>query len=1129
MPETTIRQIVRNMVDAGEDESSIAAVIKRHSEIHPDRSPEIPPAPYTGPAAGVKPVSELEPDTFWGGVGKAFRSGDVLKAGLEGAGGFLRGAIADIPSTISAAISDAGEVLSDPLRIAREAPGAFREGLPALGRQFAETTAMAGADPEAFGRMMGQLTGQPLITEGVIRGAPMLKTPISKAAYHTGVAGAMEKVGGALSDARTPNIVPTTPRGLTARAAVKTGNAVGRPLARAGQNMRMRALGVEAPLDLAQRIPNTVRPPNPVLDALEALQQRRNAANNIPPVVEDPLDLAARGGGNTPGGPPTVPSEYIYPLDETPAPPIVESPNDLAARTSQTPGGGFSSRYQDIPFDPTTGEQMPPKPALGTLVRDKVPTIEGQMGDILQGVRDTFAKESNPTTQLPPPAYSLGSGAPPAQPRVSVKAPKTIKKPGPKAQETKPNTTPKSEGFEPSVDPKKELAGIDSERLKAALEKMKARDEGVDVTTGEITEPAAPTAPKKARSKFKNPFERFNNETGAVGRDIGPIIERQAAEKAARSAQPDIFDIGDASTPIDLGAALQDIFAPASNTAANVSSTPAKTAPKGVNPLRPTVPPGQVTNRQMFELSANRGAESAFQRPQAVVGDRTMPHEFGEDMLFTPEELASQPDVPKFGSPVENPFDPRTAPGGVVSEPTRSFADIQNRVFELLDKGTKGTLTAEELAEAQTLNKVWRDHPEFGNENFSEFDTARLKRLKNESEKNYTKERFNAPKVDRVSEPGPFQGAPTSFKKTPSIWEHTKRLWEDETGAVGKDISDIQAKNAANKKGAGDGKWSISHPSGKPIADITVTREDINAARRAGVPDGMDNAEIRNHLFEQKLEELAKDNGYTVNDLGRLQIKYHTQQAKAGSVEVKPKAPTQKSTPVGPQGKSFRVSDGDKHLGDITVTPAEVEEAMQAPELQDQSPDDISRAIYESKLEDLAAEHGIEDTGSLNIDTMNANQKKIRDTRPDIPEESVTKAPEMEMTDPETAWARDGDTGPIVREYERLVRTGAEDSRFKQLLPKSMRFGLDPKKKETWRGRLNDLIEATKEPDSLDLQLAAKRREEMDRFLEQARKAMGIEDLPDVKPLRNQDIGPPLKSSDYKIVNGRIVPKKRQN
>jgi hypothetical protein len=168
-----LETIVQRMMDANEPEEEIEAVVKEFTRMHP-------PKP-------VQQVSNDEPGTFWGGVAKSFApGGDVDKAVSSSLGGFFKGAIADIPETLWGAVKDAAQVVSHPIQTLKDAPAAFSEGLPALGRQFAETTANAGADPEAFGRMTGQLTGQPLATAGLTKAAPLTRGPIGAVVEGTG-------------------------------------------------------------------------------------------------------------------------------------------------------------------------------------------------------------------------------------------------------------------------------------------------------------------------------------------------------------------------------------------------------------------------------------------------------------------------------------------------------------------------------------------------------------------------------------------------------------------------------------------------------------------------------------------------------------------------------------------------------------------------------------------------------------------------------------------------------------------------------------------------------------------------------------------------------------------------------
>lgn len=671
MPSNDLRTKVKNAIDAGHTEEEIAAMIKRYRELNPepvDRTPAIPPAPYTGDTA--RRVAESEPDTFWGGVANSFKTGEALKAGFEGARGWLRGAILDIPSSLN----DAGNAIAAGLDSLATNPEAhFKAMGPAfreMGHEFANTVSHAGSNPHAFGRMMGQLTGQPIVMEGALAGTGALArtAPVQNfaKAHALQAAKVLEPVGRAMEGSRAATSgVPYTKTGAIAKVAGRTVAPVGRAIRQTGENLRMFGNSVETPRNLAARTAN--RPPGTTVASGDIFSDVA-VADNQPPIVESPDAFAARGSGD----PPLVyPDPYGSPRSVAEnQPPILESPNDLAAR-----GGGTNPAFPFEVADPVDIDPIfrkpgpPPSGAAPALVKDANSlTPEEQMAAAIQEVRDRFVKEADPTTQAPPPPYSHGAAAPPEQPRFSVRTPRPTKdsplshlsldelikiqedaaagrKPQIRAKAPKTKAAaknpPTAEKFEPTVDPKEVLKGVDPNDLKAALERMKARDAGVDPATGEILTP--PTKPAKV--KWRNPFERFKNETGAVGRDISDIIERQAAEKMARQSAP---------RPTE-----------------NMPDWGMETIrePRPVNPLRPKVPPGQVTNRQMFERSGRIAAENRTNPGQRFADEVLGGHEFAEDMLLTPDELRN-PDVPVSNSPFENQFDPRIAPGGVVSEAT---------------------------------------------------------------------------------------------------------------------------------------------------------------------------------------------------------------------------------------------------------------------------------------------------------------------------------------------------------------------------------------------------------------------------------------------------------------------------
>ena len=317
-----LETIVQRMMDANESEDDIEAVIKEFNTVHPPKPQPVP--------RSVQQTAPTEEDTFMGGFTKSLFGGEALSAGLQGAGGFLRGAIADIPSTLWGGAKDIFESASDPSKFVRDIPGAITEGVPAMAREMGDVTARAGSDPHAFGRMMGQLTGQP----AVMGKLPALRNP-------------------------TANVLEGTGR-FVAKNQPVTGM-----LPRIAQPRTMR-LAERGAGKLAERLGQAIRKePEPL------------------PYGEVDLETPVN----------TVPVK--------PAP-------------AKTP-----SRFQSKPYEPS--ERPTPE---GRLSKSKVPTPEEEMAAAIQEVRDQFAQQGDPTTQLPPPDYSLGARSAPEQPRIDVRAPK---------------------------------------------------------------------------------------------------------------------------------------------------------------------------------------------------------------------------------------------------------------------------------------------------------------------------------------------------------------------------------------------------------------------------------------------------------------------------------------------------------------------------------------------------------------------------------------------------------------------------------------------------------------------------------------------------------------------------------
>jgi hypothetical protein len=118
------------------------------------------------------------PSTFGSGVLDSlnpFGGAEALKASGSGLLGYLKGAVTDIPSTIGSAVSSVADAVSDPGKFVRQTRDVLSSPLETARGVAGETSDMfsqAGSHPEEFGRTMGQLTGQPLVTAGMLEGAP---------------------------------------------------------------------------------------------------------------------------------------------------------------------------------------------------------------------------------------------------------------------------------------------------------------------------------------------------------------------------------------------------------------------------------------------------------------------------------------------------------------------------------------------------------------------------------------------------------------------------------------------------------------------------------------------------------------------------------------------------------------------------------------------------------------------------------------------------------------------------------------------------------------------------------------------------------------------------------------------
>jgi hypothetical protein len=171
------------------------------------------------------------PDTYWGGFRNSLTSGEAIKTGGKAALGYLKGATIDIPESIIGAVESVWNLAKDIVPI----PGnrildrikSIPSGISNMYEGIKDITAESGSHPEEFGRMLGQITGQPLVTAGITKGTP-------SAIRGTG---ASVELAGRVMRKYAP-ISGTIPRLMEPRIARTIERGIGGMIERGGQRMR---------------------------------------------------------------------------------------------------------------------------------------------------------------------------------------------------------------------------------------------------------------------------------------------------------------------------------------------------------------------------------------------------------------------------------------------------------------------------------------------------------------------------------------------------------------------------------------------------------------------------------------------------------------------------------------------------------------------------------------------------------------------------------------------------------------------------------------------------------------------------------------------------------------------------
>lgn len=1008
-----IRSLVKKMIADGESEDVIKAVIKKMdatedgSDIKsglPDMSPEPPPKDeYRGP------------DTFWGGVKNSLFGKEFDETARKSLKGFAKGT-ADIPTTLADTAqgfaSGIHSLIQDPAAHFRAMPEAFRE----MGRGIRDVTKNAGADPEAFGHLSGQLFGQPAFIEGLVK-APAIASSTSGAINRIpAVNKTLSSIGSKLEGTRQSNYVPSTSRGLIAGAVRGVARPVGRVLSRVGERGRLDA-GTRPPSSKTniKLKGETETPHSPDSDIFagggQGATRPRIARHDTPDLSQN--------------------SEFTRP--------VLETAEELAARKRPSAfSDGPSSRYRHRPYE------------------------QGQEAAAI--------------------AENAGK---------------------PKTSEVPQDT------FEPSVDPAKNFSFEDLQTMKtrrdevnAILRKM-AEENDVDPTTGEIS-PAQvdrtfPGLPNKKRTQGKWGITRpdegakfadnVNEEMGYFGgeQNSGMINDAGIPDAPQRYPGDEAFDLGEISPGFRQTPSMPNWGPETIN------------SPRPVNPLRPEVPPGQVSNRRMFELSEQRAAQLKAQEAQQF--NDSIGHEFDQDMMLTPNEL-TQPDVPKFTSPFENQNDPRIsglAPRGdapdILGGASPSFkpASKPSQVGEAVIVGGEDALPGK--------NGIWDKGGDLEHATITEIlpdGNYNVKYANGQVVTGLHPKWIHHPDVVNKSQRAWPRGEP--MLKPGQILKFDEEIPNVPIGEaphvpIG-EAPDVPIQRTIQPEEWGD--W------GGLEKDIPTLVPDETGSHVAAPNEEMG--------FSGKQDPgIANDDPFKGMTNNKSRLVKTPKEPNFPSVIPEGFEKVTGNKP-GPAGAAYRITDPNgKHLGDINVTPKDIAEVkkMNDGALADVPDEALAKELYKNRLEAMLAQHGFspDDAPRMKIDAMDNRLKKSGPTplaggEPTFSTTKKTEEPrplpanfgtdklgeavsfpndtfsgsvgrpglsgrgqldpkpsrfKAKAIDPNEAFARGGDIGPIVQEAAKLMFDNAVDSKFRSLLPEQMRGPLGAG--ETYQGKLKRLIE----------------------------------------------------------------------
>lgn len=296
--------------------------------------------------------------SFGAGFRDSLVNGDALGAGLQGGLGFLRGATLDLPGSMLDMAKSAGRAFVHPMDEGRN----LIEGLRSLPGNVIDTAMRSGSDPQAFGRMMGQMTGQPLVTAGLAKPG-MIPTAVGS---------------------KIPGV------GMAARGMVNTVQGAGKAVSGAGRLMETNALSDLNPVRWPMRTPPTIaRAERAIGRGVNAggkwLQGYGKTAESAP--AEAVKNTAKQAKANNSTGSNKTPKDAVKdkPLPKVTSERIpVESPRQIQSRPQLQIGPANNSplRLVDNEFTPKGREVIQPESTY-TGPERRIPTPEAAFDSVL--------------------------------------------------------------------------------------------------------------------------------------------------------------------------------------------------------------------------------------------------------------------------------------------------------------------------------------------------------------------------------------------------------------------------------------------------------------------------------------------------------------------------------------------------------------------------------------------------------------------------------------------------------------------------------------------------------------------------------------------------------------------------